>query len=192
MTRSLDRFLLSRLLPRLLSNACPATVSRVGGNAAQVNCFTTTVRDGGEPRLVPLRLANGVVEGLEFDGNRYTIDATVPLAGVDPAMICVTHFYGEDEVRYEGIRSVALGLWMRLPYVWLRSRRAWNAVAQHLFNRRTLASKRRLDMLREVIDATTDGADGVDAMDLMSLRYGYRWASHREGQAHHHLIRAAT
>jgi len=67
-------------------------------------------------------------------------------------------------------------------------RRFRNAVAQRLFNRRTLEVRRRLDVLQAVVDATLGRQESIDALDLMSAKYGYRWADHPGWQAHHDLL----
>lgn len=187
--RSFDQILLAQLLPRILSKACPSTVPRTGSAGERIDCFTATIRDGDEPNLVLLRMADHQVEGLRFANGTYSIAVKIPVAELDPRKLHLTHFYGIDEVRYEGVRAVARGLWTGWPYAFIHLRRVWNTVAQRLFNRRTMASRRRLDVLRDVIEATTSGATAVDAMDLMSARYGYRWVSHPEWETHHQQLK---
>ena len=186
--RSFDRFLLAQLLPRLISNACPATVPRSGSAGKRINCFITTVLVDDDPNLVLLRIVDDQVEGLRYANDSYSIDVTIPLSELDPRKLHIVHFYGHDEVRYEGVWAVARGLWLRQPYAWIHLRRLWDAVAQRIFNRRTLTARRRLDVLREIVADTMNGPTAVDAMDLMSARYGYRWASHPEWQVHHQLL----
>ena len=185
--RKLDRIVLRRLLPKLLSNVCPPTVVRSGTKGEQVNCFTTTIRDVDEAGLVLLRMSGEAVECLRHDGHRYTIEELVRLDDINPSEVSVTHFYGLDEVRYEGVWAIARGLWTRWPYLYFHARRLANRLAQWLFNRRAMELRRRLDVLREVVSATAEG-DEVDAMDLMNARYGYRWASHPDWESHHRLL----
>ena len=113
---------------------------------------------------------------------------SLQISQLHPDHLHVTHFYGLDEVRYEGLWAVARGLWIGWPYAWIHVRRAWNALAQRLFNRRTLSAKNRLDVLREVVEWTASQTTSIDALDLMSARYGYRWASHPEWESHHQQI----
>lgn len=186
--RNLDRLLLAHFLPKLLGRACPATVCRSGAEGMRVNCFNTTIREGDEPTYVLLKCRGSDVEALKYDGQRYATPTTIALESIDPSRVQVTHFYGLDEVRYDGIRNVALGLWVRRPYAQLHLRRLGDAIAQQLFNRRTLEVRRRLDVLRDVVGATIGGADSIDALDLMSARYGARWAGHPGWEAHHRLL----
>lgn len=182
------RFLLARLLPRLLGRACPSTVHRSGDEGMRVNCFTTTLREGDEPNYVLLALDGGNVESLKYDGERYAVPATLTLEDIDPATLLVTHYYGLDEIRYEGVGAVALGLWTGWPYVVIHLRRLRNSIAQRLFNQRNLQVRRRLDVLRDVVDATMGDADSVDALDLMTAKYGHRWAGHPGWAAHQALL----
>lgn len=61
-------------------------------------------------------------------------------------------------------------------------------VRPSLFNRRALASQKRLALLRQVVNWTADNGTPMDAMDVMTMRYGYRWVSHPEWQSHHDQI----
>lgn len=187
--QSLDRALLRYFLPKLLSRACGETVHRSGSEAMKANCFTTTISKGLDPFMVLLSIAGKTVSGLEFDGTRYATPRTLQLDEIDPTSIAVAHYYGLDEIRYRGISAVAWGRLTRWPYVWFHLNRLANAVAQHVFNRRTLEVRRRLDILRDVVDAVESDANAVDAMDLMSRRYGDRWADHPGWKAHHRLLK---
>ena len=184
MTR-IELLLVQRHLPQLLAGACDATVPRSGSEGERVNCYTTTIRDGDEPNLLLLRLEGRDVKGLRYDGRKYSIEVTERIDSIEPRHLRVTHFYGLDEVRLVGIWAIAFGRWTKWPYVLIHFRRAWNKLAQALFNRRALASQKRLALLQQVVNWTADNGTPIDAMDVMTLRYGYRWASHPEWQSHH-------
>ena len=186
--RNIDRFLLAHFLPRMLGRACPSTVHRSGAEGAKINCLTTTIRECDEPKYVLLAMSGAGVEALKYDGKRYSIATTLSPDRIDPANLRVTHFYGLDEVRYEGIRAIALGLWTRWPYALIQLRRLRHSIAQRLFNRRTLEVRRRLDVLRDVVEATMGGEESMDALDLMSAKYGHRWADHPGWEMHHRLL----
>jgi hypothetical protein len=181
----IEPLLVRRLLPRLLAGACDATVPRSGTKGERVNCYTTTVRDGDDPNLVLLSIDGRDVKGLKFDGKKYSIEVTENIDSIEPRHLLVTHFYGLDEVRFEGIWAVAFARWTKWPYVLIHLRRAWNKLAQALFNKRALASQKRLALLQQVVNWTSDNGTPIGAMDVMTLRYGYRWASHPEWESHH-------
>lgn len=128
--------------------------------------------------MVLRSITGTTVEALESDGDRLIVPTTIELADIDPQALEVTHYYGLDEVHYEGIGEVALGLGTKWPYVWLHLGRFADALGQRRFNSRPLLVGERLDILRDVMEATARGTDAVGALDLMSHRYGYRWAGH--------------
>lgn len=183
--RRIEHTLLPLVLRQVVSRACPSTVPRSGREGEAINCFNTKVVKNGESDLVLLEIVGNEVKGLRHDGSRYSIEVSIPVAQIDPAAVHVTHFYGLDRVEYEGVWSAALGLWIGWPYAWLHARRLWNSFAQRLFNRRSLPARRRLDLLRDVFEASSGGANPVDALDLMTSRHGSRWAGHPCWQSHH-------
>jgi hypothetical protein len=144
----------------------------------QTNCFSTFVSRGTEEAMVLQSLAGTTAHGLQFDGQRHTVPATIELEDIDPATIEVTHFYGLDEVRYEGVWHIWLGLVTKWPYVWLHSVRLGNTLAQRWFNLRSLKVGDRLDVLRDVVKASEDGHHAVGALELMTNRHGNRWVDH--------------
>jgi hypothetical protein len=181
----IEHALLPLVLRQVVSRACPSMVPRSGREGEAINCFNTTVVKSGKPDLVLLQIVGNEVTGLRYDGSRYSIEVSIPVAQIDPATVHVTHFYGLDRVDYEGVWSAARGLWFGWPYAWLHAHRLWNSLAQSLFNRRSLPARRRLDLLGEVFDASSNGSSRVDALDLMTSRHGSRWAGHPSWQSHH-------
>lgn len=174
----IDEALLRYFLPRLLERSCPELVRRSGPEAMKTNCFNLFIPEGKRPSTVLLRVSGSTVHVLEFDGNRHVVPATIEMGDIDPKTIEVTHYYGLDEVRYEGIRHVALGLGTKWPYAWFHCVRLKNALGQRRFNSLPLTVGERPDILRDVVAATACGTDAVDSLDLMSFLYGYRWADH--------------
>lgn len=128
------------------------------------------------------------VTGFQFDGNRYSIAKTISVNEIEPDDLEVTHHYGLDEVYFQGIRAVALGRLTGWPYAWIHLRRIAIGLGQYVFNKRTLETRRRLDILRDVVKEAESGRNAVGALDLMSRRYGDRWAGHPDWKSHHDLL----
>lgn len=149
-------------------------------------------RDRCGKRAVGLRLAQvrwRERRNTETRRKSYVTPGTIKLADIPTDKLCVTHFYGLDEVRYEGVVHMALGRFTRWPYALLRFRRSWNQMAQRLFNRRALVASSRIKILRDVVEMTSAGeASEVDSLDLMSHRYGYRWTDHPGWESHQSVL----
>ena len=173
--RYLDRLLKRFFLPRLLARACGDTIHRSGPEALTTNCFLATIRNGDEPYLVLLSMQGTAVAALQSDGHRYATPVTLELNAIDPARIDVTHFYGLTELRFPSLRHLAFARFTGWPYLVIHVRGTLNKIAQHFFNLRNLEIRRRLDILRDVVEATSGKTDSVTALDLMSQQYGDRW-----------------
>jgi len=187
----LTRRILDAMLVDVLRRPCPQRVPRSGAAGAAVNCFSVMVNDAaGEPYL-HLRSTDGLVaHALRWDGNSFTIDATIEHGAIHPSALEVTHFSGLDEVRFEGLTHLAIGRITRWPYLWLGLHRVWNAIAQRVFNMRSLGSQLRIDVLRDLLQCTMNNEDGTGtgAMQIMSHRHGNRWAGNPGWQEHHRRL----
>jgi hypothetical protein len=188
--RRIDRALLRYILPRVLARPCPALVHRSGAEGAQTNCFSTFVRKGTDQSMLLRSLAGTTAHCFQFDGQRHILPATIEIEDIDAATVEVTHFYGLDEVHYEGVWHIWLGLTTKWPYVWLHSVRVRNALAQRWFNLRSLKVGDRLAVLRDVVKASEDGDHAVGALELMTNRHGNRWVDHPAWQEYQRRLDA--
>lgn len=177
---NLDHALLRYFLPRLLVRSAEATVPRSGPEGARMNAFTVKTGETPRAQYVLTGMRGELVTALEHDGEKYSVDTVIALGSIDPKALKVRHYYGLDTVDYTGIWAVAVGRITAWPYARIHAARLWNRVAQHVFNRRTLTTRRRSEILAEVVSLVEQGGSGVSAMTLLSNRYGHRWASHPE------------
>jgi hypothetical protein len=176
--RRLDKALLRFFLPGLLARACPATVHRSGDEGMRVNCFNVVLPEAIRPRTVLVDITGSTIQGLEFDGQSHKRPVTIELDDIDAALLQVTHYYGLDEVRYEGIVHLALGRVTKWPYVLLHSLRVQRWLMQRWFNARQMKLGDRLTILKDVADLTSEGVQNIGALEVMSHRYGNHWAGH--------------
>lgn len=175
---NLKHALLRHFLPRLLARHAGATVPRSGPEGARINAFTVKTGETPRGRYVLTGIRGELVTALEHNGDAYSVEAVIPIGSIDPQTLKVRHYYGLDTVDYTGIWDVALGRVTAWPYARIHAARLWDRIAQHVFNRRTLTTRRRSEILAEVVSLVEQGESGVSAMGLLSSRYGHRWASH--------------
>lgn len=185
---ALDRALLRIFLPIAVGRACPSTIVRSGDDACKTNCFVVAIDEGDEPHFVLLGMTDNLVTALEYDGQKYAIDHSIPLNDIDPSKIRITHFYGPHQIDFYGIRDFAIGRAIGLPYLMIDLVHLWHRIVQRLFNRRSLVIKQRLDILREAAELVKSGSTSIGTLEIMTGRYGYRWASHPDWQRHDQLI----
>lgn len=182
---SIKTHLLGYLLRRVTARTCPATISHGTEESAKLNCFYAWVLKDEEHDFVALQVVGDEVHGLRYNDDRSSVDVRVPISEINPALLQITHIYGNDRVEYTGAWSAASGIFTGWPYALIHARRVWRIVAQWMFNRRSLPARRRLELLREVIALAETTSEGVDSFALMSARHGDRWAGHPSWWSHH-------
>lgn len=176
--RSINTRLVTYLLRKVTARGCPATLTRGTAEGAKMNCFYAWVLKDGEHDFVILHVVGNEARGLRYNEDRSSVDVCVPIAGINPEALQITHNYGNDRVEYKGAWSAVRGLSTGWPYAYLHARRFWQTVDQWLFNRRPLLARRRFDLLREVIALADSTSEGVDSFALLAARHGDRWAAH--------------
>jgi hypothetical protein len=113
--------------------------------------------------------------GLWFQGNTSESEprtiSNAELAGYE---ILITHYFGEMEIRYSSSIEFLLKHSVRYEYLpYWRER-----LGQYLFNKRKLDEKRRIQVLRLLVQSHLDDDPISSAMDVMSELYGPRWRHH--------------
>ena len=113
--------------------------------------------------------------GLWFQGNTSVSEPrTIPNTDLGQYDIRVTHYFGELELRYSSTVEFLLKHSIRYEYVpYLREQ-----LGQYFFNKRKLDEKRRIQVLRLLIQSHLDDDPISSTMDIMSELYGPRWRHH--------------
>lgn len=185
----LTRRVLAFQLRRLLQRPCGAQIPRSGERGEAVDCFSTFLQTGEVPGIVLTHSEGDEFFGLEFDGSRYANPVTLMLEDIVPARLNVIRYYGLDEIEYRGLVSLVVGEISKWPYVFVFVRKSFRRATQQLFNRRRLEISQRLEVLQDVVDMAENGDDAVDALDILTKRYGYRWVDHPQRESHLREIR---
>lgn len=166
----------------------PDLIPRSGPRAEAVDCYCVEIQRNGQPYLMLRAVEHSSVIADEWSGTRFEMPRALPMSDIQANQVVVTHFIGTDELAFNDLGAFLWARRLRGPYIARRLRRGWNGVAQWLFNKRDLAAGARLAVLREVVHAVGDGAQGVDAFGLMSLRHGDRWVGHPSWKAHRRAL----
>lgn len=176
--RALTTRLCRYFLPRVLARACESTIPRSGEKGERVNCFTVSIDKAGEPYLIALELAGDELKCIEWNGEHYEIDTTVSLTNINPSQIQITHYYGLSEIRFFGIIDFVLGRLTLWPYIKIHFILALSKFDQHLFNKKKLITKQRVDLLRFLVSQALEGHDSFNKLDLMTQLYSIKWVLH--------------
>lgn len=176
--RALTTTLCRYFLPRVLVRKCESTIPRSGEKGEQVNCFTVSIDKAGEPYLIALELYDDQLKCIEWSGQSYEIDTTVPITTIHPSQLRITHYYGLSEVKYFGIVDFVVGQLTLWPYIKIHFVRTLSKFDQYLFNKKKLVTKQRVDLLRFLVTQALEGHNSFEEIDLMTQLYSIKWALH--------------
>jgi hypothetical protein len=182
-------FLYRRLLPRLLSKACKSRIPRSGKKGEQVNCYVIELDQGDSPYFVATSIDGDDISGLKYDGNSYAEDTSISISDLKDGTLRITHYYGLSEVTYDSIYNVAFQYVTRFIYIKIRIYRYIDKTFQYFFNKRKLVSKRRMDLLRFMMDDQLDRTHkGIGSLDLLSKLFSMRLFLHPSFDVQHEKL----
>lgn len=120
--------------------------------------------------------------GLWFQGNGpNSEERTIPNAELTNFELLITHYFGELEIRYSWSLEFIIKHSFRYEYLpYWRER-----LGRYFFNRRSLDEKRRIHVLRLVMDSHLNGNPLRSTVDIMSELYGERWLHHPQQEQLH-------
>lgn len=178
-------FLYRWLLKRFIAKACESSIPRSGKDGEQVNCYVVSIDHGDSPYFVATGIDGDVLTGLKWNGQSYADNATIPILELESGTLNITHYYGLSEITYDNIYDVAWHYITRLIYLKIHIYRHIDSTYQYFFNKRKLVTKKRMELLRFLMDDQLDRThDSITSLDLMAKIYSMRLFLHPswEGQ----------
>lgn len=183
-------FFYRRLLPRLIAKACESRIPRSGKKGEEVNCYVTALDRGDSPYFVATAIDGDVLTGLKYDGNSYAEKATISISDLEDGTLRITHYYGLFEITYHSIYDVAFHYITRLIYLKIRVYRYIDKTFQYFFNKRKIVSKRRMDLLRFMMDDQLDRTHkGIRSFDLLEKLFSTRLFLHPSFDVQHKKLK---
>lgn len=92
------------------------------------------------------------IRGKRFDGTKHSIEYSTSLENAATADIEITYYYRRFE--FNSQNPVAFELLCRLQFQWLTVR--WSDFIQWLYNKKSLVTVERFDLLRMMVDRTIE------------------------------------
>ncbi|HNV88697.1 MAG TPA: hypothetical protein PKL53_07005 [Methylotenera sp.] len=179
-------FLYRWLLKRLIAKACESSIPRSGKKGEEVNCYVVAVDHGDSPYFVATAIDGNVLTGLKWNGRSYGDNATISISDLESGTLNITHYYGLSEVTYDSIYDVAWHYITRLIYLKIHIYRHIDSTYQYFFNKRKLVTKKRMELLRLMMDDQLDRThDGITSLDLMTKIYSMRLFLHPSWEVQH-------
>ena len=175
----MKRALYRLLLPRIVARLCESRIPRSGAKGAAVNCYVLSLDDGDSPYFVATGFEKDTLIGLKWDGASYADHHQVLLRDIGHWTLRITHFYGLAEVTFDSIVDFAWQYATKLVYLKICLHRHLDSAHQYLFNKKKLITKRRMDLLRFMMEDQLDRShSGIRITALMAKLYTMRLFLH--------------
>lgn len=177
------------ILPRLIARACGSCIPRSGKKGEEVNCYVVALDHGDSPYFVATAISGDALSGLKWNKSSYAVDETISISDLESGSLNITHYYGLSEVSYDNIYDVAWHYVTRLVYVKIHIHRYIDSTYQYFFNKRKLVTKRKMELLRLMMDDQLDRThDGISSLDVMTKIYSMRLFLHPSWEVQHKKI----
>lgn len=173
------------LIPKLLSKNCPDKIPRSGADGKQINCFSIR---WDEPDRKPFFLvrdfSNKKFYGMKWNGSRYEGEHEISITDAEENYhLRVTHYYGLTDIRFQSIIDIAFNYITKWVYLKIQVLRLIERFSSYLFNKRHLVTKKRIELLRFLVDSYLDkDKKEFNAFFLMGDLYSIRWIDHPQGK----------
>lgn len=189
MREAAERLLLKKTLRWLIVRRCSGTVPRFGPRAASVNSFLFGIYrvDAGDLQIDHLMGPDVVVR---FREGSELVTRVIPLANIEPARLCVRHFWGEHDVQFRGPWRFLFGRVFGLPYMVYCAKAARARLSRRWVNRRPLAQENQLKVLQAISDAYVRDGKPVSCFAVMTELYGDGWSAHPNWETLHDKLKA--
>lgn len=164
-----------------MQSACEPRIPRSGTKGAAVNCFTVAIDRNDEPYFLASEFVDGELIGLVWNADSYSEPVKIPIDSPDTAAIRITHYYGLATVSFDSIFDFAWHNATKQVYLFIRLRDRLERSFQYLFNKKRLIAKRRMDLLRFIVNDQMDRAhNGIRKIELLTKIYSMRLFLHPE------------
>ncbi len=179
-------FLYRWLLPRLISKACESRIPRSGNKGEKVNCYVVAIDCDSSPYFIASTFDGDVLTGLKWNGSSYSDNFTMSISDIERGSLNITHYYGLSEITYDNIHDVAWHYITRFIYLKIHVYRYIDSTYQYFFNKRKLITKKRMELLRLMMDDQLDRThNGISSFDLMTKIYSMRLFLHPSWEFQH-------
>jgi hypothetical protein len=140
------------ILKPIFNKRC-ADMIPMGKYVKEVNCFSICI-DGpdGSPLLLVDSLAPPVFVGRKWTGTQYLDAHTINIEDVLPSQIRIRHYYGPHTIKYDGLYDYILNGATGSEKFKADFSRLIHGTHKFIFNRKSLVTKSRIELLRFLID----------------------------------------
>ncbi|MGF1841356.1 hypothetical protein [Vibrio atlanticus] len=150
----LEKYLLKRSLTKVIKNNCPIRIPRSGKAGAQIRCYSTYIKLAGEYELLVKDFDGEQLTGYQYSKelDRYDEEAAIHIDWLTLDSLEVEQYIGYFSVTYTGLWDFVLFENTKLMALLAFYHRSKSNLAQYLFNKRQIESKKRHELLKFLLE----------------------------------------
>lgn len=177
--KKLKIWVLQRILPELLRRRSPDRIPRSGKAGEAINCFSVFLENDAGLNFYAESMQGTQLRGKRWDGTTFAINETIVLSGINTADLRVTHYYGLTDIRFRGLWALTKARVFGVIYAKIHLQRTWAGISQYIFNRRSLVTMERTQLLQFLIEHHIEHPGRpVSVIDVMTGLHSLRWVLH--------------
>lgn len=164
---SLTKRLYQHYLLKLIKNKCNARIPRSGEAGRKTNCFLIYLNQNNQPYLLVENILNNELLCLKYDGNAYRDNITINIEDIDNLQPEIIHYYGLYQITYSNIYDYLLDRYTYYLRLKINFANFIDSITQHLFNKRSLETKQRIDFIKLLAKYFVGVDTGFGYVDVM-------------------------
>ncbi len=132
----------------------------MGKSVKEVNCFSMSIDNpDGSPLLLVNSLEAPIFKGRKWNGNQYFDAHEINVKDVSPSQIKIRHYYGSCTIKYDTLYDYIINGATGIEKFKADISRFIHGTHKFIFNRKSLATKERIELLRFLIDRHISAED---------------------------------
>jgi hypothetical protein len=173
-----QKWILKIIFKFLEKRVSPDSVPRSGEAARHVDCFSVFLDKDDHPFLYFRGVSGDLLRCLRWEGDRFQIEAEVPIVSLVDLRVRVTHYYAFWTFKYDSIQSFVVEELFGYPKIKI----FFDRVFQYFFNKKKLITQKRMDLLKYMVERSFDSERAFGVVDIVSGLYTIRWVEHPDYQ----------
>lgn len=175
---SIAKFFFKRILPEILSYACPPRIPRSGREGASVNCYSIFIDKNQEPYLLVKNIKKDTLHCIKWNGAEYKDELDIFYGDVNFSEMVIIHCCGLNDFKYINVNDFIISYYTRYPYILSYFTEKIGNIDQYFFNKKKIVTKRRMDLLKFLSDYSNETGNDIDMLTIMAKLYTKKWILH--------------
>lgn len=184
------KYIYKKVLQSVLQRPCPLRIPRSGDAGKQVNCYTIEIYNGSDPYLMVEAVDEIGVTGRLWTGQKCDKKGAISFKNLNNFKISINHYYGLNQIKFDGIFDYIIGKILRRPYVWIWINSGIKKLKQFVYNQTDPFRFEKMQILKFLVENHLENDERkMTSWNIMEGICSTKWFGHPKGeQAHKRLL----